>query len=199
MVSSTAGDTVSSTAGETVSSTAGGNRAAELVRPNDPDHLDALVFLMSEAELLDAGDFGAWLDLLGPDATYKVPVRTTRLREDEGAGERVMFHVDDDRATLDFRVKRILETNSSWAYNPQSRTRRFVSNVRVRRGEGTELNVSSYILLMRSRHDQGTYDFVTGERNDRLGRRPDGVLELQAREVTLDQSRVGISAIPFPI
>lgn len=173
-------------------------RQGELVRPTDPDHVDALLFLMAEAEVLDAGDFSGWLALLASDVTYKVPVQTTRLRSDASGSART-YHHEEDRASLEFRVKRIVEADTSWAYNPASRTRRFVSNVRVRRTGGTDLHVSSYVLFLRSRHDRDTYELLTGERNDVLGRTAEGQLELRAREVTVDQARVGVAGLPFPL
>ncbi len=173
-------------------------RQGALVRPTDPDHVDALLFLMTEAEALDAGDFTGWLGLLAPDVTYKVPVQTTRLRSD-AAGSPRTYHHEEDRASLEFRVKRIVEADTSWAYNPPSRTRRFVSNVRVRRTDGTDLQVSSYLLFLRSRHDRDTYELLTGERNDVLGRTAEGQLELRAREVTVDQTRVSVAGLPFPL
>jgi 3-phenylpropionate/cinnamic acid dioxygenase small subunit len=170
----------------------------ELVRPTDPDHVDALLFLVAEAEVLDAGDFAGWLGLLAPDVSYRVPVQTTRLRSD-AAGSARMYHHEEDRASLEFRVKRIVEADTSWAYNPASRTRRLVSNVRVRRTDGAELRVSSYVLFLRSRHDRDTYELLTGERNDVLGRTAEGRLELRAREVTVDQARMGAAGLPFPL
>ncbi|HET6951290.1 MAG TPA: aromatic-ring-hydroxylating dioxygenase subunit beta [Acidimicrobiales bacterium] len=174
-------------------------RMASFVRPGDPDHVDALLFLLAEAEVLDAADFVAWLDLLAPEVRYAVPVRTSRLRSDAARPTTPSYHLEEDRSSLEFRVRRIVDSDASWAYNPHSRTRRFVSNVRVRRTEGADLRVSSYVLLLRSRHDRDGYDIVTGERHDLLGRRSDGDLELRAREVVLDQARLGVAGMPFPI
>lgn len=182
-----------------VSSTTRSIRGADLVRPDDPDYLDALIFLMAEAEILDAADLVGWLSFLAPEIVYTVPVQTTRLRENPATGSAASFHLNEDRGSLEFRVKRLVESNAAWAENPASRTRRFVSNVRVRRTEGTELRVSSYLLLMRSRHDRDTYDLISAERNDLLGRTEEGELELRNRQVTVDQARLGIAPIPFPL
>lgn len=182
-----------------MSDTATQGQARGLVRPGDPDHVDALLFLLAEAETLDAADFAGWLALLAPDVTYKVPVQTTRLRGDAVSDPPRSYHLEEDRSSLEFRVKRIVEADTSWAYNPRSRTRRFVSNVRVRRTEGTDLRVSSYVLFLRTRHDQQTYELLSGERNDVLSRTADGQLELRAREVTLDQASVGVAGMPFPL
>lgn len=51
--------------------TGGRVRAAALVRPDGPDYLDALMFLMAAAEVLDAGNFQGWLGMLAPDVTYQ--------------------------------------------------------------------------------------------------------------------------------
>jgi ethylbenzene dioxygenase beta subunit len=174
-------------------------RAADLLRPNDPDHMDALMFLTVEAELLDAGDLLGWLDLLAPELSYLVPVQPTRLRGETAAGPERSFHRNEDRASIEFRLKRILESDSAWAYNPSSRNRRFVSNLRVRRGEGSDLQVSSYLLLMRSRSDREAFEFITAERSDLVGRDEDGSLELRSRKITVDQARLGMSSLPFPL
>ena len=174
-------------------------QAAGFLRPDDPEHIDVLMFLMGEAELLDAHDLHGWLSMLTADVVYQVPVQTTRLREDADHDARRSFHSNDDRPSLEFRVKRILESNSAWSENPVSRTRRFVSNVRVRRGDASDLQVSSYLLLLRSRHDRENYDMISAERRDTLVRNSVGDLELRAREVTVDQARMGISPLPFPL
>jgi 3-phenylpropionate/cinnamic acid dioxygenase small subunit len=174
-------------------------RAASLLRPSDPDYMDALIFLTVEAELLDSGDFAGWLDLLAPEVVYTVPVRPTRLRGERPRGPERSFHRNEDRASIEFRIKRILESDFSWAYNPPSRHRRFVSNLRVRRGECNDLKVSSYLLLMRSRGDRDAFEFITAERSDLLDRGEDGSLELRSREVTVDQALLGMSSLPFPL
>jgi 3-phenylpropionate/cinnamic acid dioxygenase small subunit len=184
-----------------VSDAAGHIGLAGLVRADDPEYADALMFLIAEAEVLDSADFAGWLTLVAPEIRYTVPVQTSLLRGDAETadGSARSYHLNEDRASLEFRVKRIVESDSSWAYNPRSRTRRFVSNLRVRRGESSDLLVVSNLQLMRSRHDLDTYDLITAERHDVLGRRADGELELCSREITVDQARLGIAPIPFPL
>jgi len=175
------------------------SRTGTLLRPDDPEHVDVLMFLVGEAELLDSNDLNTWLSLLAPQISYTMPVQTSRLREDPGSGPPGSYHFQEDRATLELRVKRLLESGSVWSANPVPRTRRFVSNVRVRRTEGGELHVSSYLLLLRSRHDQESHDLISAERSDLLARRPDGDLELASREITVDQTRLGVSYLPIPL
>jgi 3-phenylpropionate/cinnamic acid dioxygenase small subunit len=174
------------------------SRTGALVRPDDPEHVDAFMFLVAEAELLDANDLAGWLSLLASEVVYTVPVQTTRLREDPASGPARSFHLNEDRASLELRVKRFLESNAVWSANPPPRIRRFVSNVRVRRTERADLQVSSYLLLLRSRHDQDSYDFISAERKDLLGRNAEGDLELRCREITVDQARLGLASLPVP-
>ena len=145
-------------------------------------------FLEHEAALLDHNHFHDWLDLMAPDVVYQVPIRVTR-RQGRPNLVREMFHIEDDLRSLTLRVRR-LDTDVAWAEDPPSRTRRFVTNVRAERtGEG-ELSVTSYLLLYRSRGDDGSHDLLSAERSDVL-RLIDGVWHLARREVVLDQSTLG--------
>jgi 3-phenylpropionate/cinnamic acid dioxygenase small subunit len=171
--------------------------AGPLLRHDDPEHVDALMFLIAEAELLDTGDLAGWLSLMASEVTYSMPVQTSRLSEDPASGAAGSFHFKEDRVSLELRVKRLLESPSAWSENPAPRTRRFVSNVRVRRVEGS-LRVSSYLLLLRSRHDQEQYELVSAERIDRLGRNAEGALELASRMIIVDQTRLGVASLPVP-
>lgn len=47
---------------------------------NDIRHLQAHQFLVDEAYLLDAQDYGTWLDTLTDDIRYVMPVRVTTAR-----------------------------------------------------------------------------------------------------------------------
>jgi 3-phenylpropionate/cinnamic acid dioxygenase small subunit len=169
-----------------------------LLRPDDPEYVDALLFLITEAELLDASDLLGWLSLVAPEVSYSMPVQTSRMREDPGTGVIGSFHFREDRASLELRIKRLLGSPSVWSENPAPRTRRFVSNVRVRREDGGLL-VSSYLLLLRSRHDQEDYELISAERTDRLGHTSSGGLELASRVINVDQTRLGVGSLPVPL
>jgi 3-phenylpropionate/cinnamic acid dioxygenase small subunit len=170
---------------------------ASRVRHDDPAYVDALMFLIGEAELLDADDLTGWLELLAPELDYVMPVQTTRPREDPGTSR--SFHLREDRASLELRVRRRLESSAAWSENPTPRTRRFVSNVRVRRTDGTGLRVSSYLLLLRSRQDLVSFDLISAERSDLLVRDATGGLLLRSREITIDQARLGVANLPIPL
>src|SRR3546814_11733967 len=75
-------------------------------------------------------------------------------------------------------------TKSAWAEEPPSRTRRFVTNIRVapaaKEGESED---TSYILLARSRYEHSQYSFMTAMRNDLLRRRENRDHPLRRREI----------------
>ncbi|ADW21767.1 MULTISPECIES: 3-phenylpropionate/cinnamic acid dioxygenase subunit beta [Thermus] len=163
---------------------------------------EILDFLYSEAELLDQGRYREWLDLLTEDILYQVPVRLTRERLPQGGYSGIseqMFHLDEDRTSLEMRVAR-LETGFAWAEDPPSRLRHFVTNVRI--GEprntplGEEVGVRSYILVFRSRWDQPDFTFLSAERHDVL-RRQDGSWKLARRLVILDHATLPTHNLSF--
>ncbi len=156
-----------------------------LLRASLEVHHEVGLFLYDEAEALDAGRYRDWLALLTEDVSYRMPVRVTAahtLRESFLAG---MDHFREDRYSLEKRVER-LETDHAWTEDPPSRTRRFVTNVRVWLS-GDDLLVKSYLLLFRSRGDVRTPDLVSAERTDLL-RRVDGGLQLAGRTLAVDES-----------
>jgi 3-phenylpropionate/cinnamic acid dioxygenase small subunit len=146
-------------------------------------------WLYGEAELLDANKYREWLELVAEDLRYVVPLRVTREREAETDVIVGMNHQDDDWDSMEMRVLR-LETEYAWAEDPPSRSRHFVTNVRVQEGETEgEYRVKSSLLLYRTRGDAPTYDLLSGERTDVLRRTDDG-LRLANRVVLLDQTTV---------
>jgi phthalate 3,4-dioxygenase subunit beta len=147
-------------------------------------HYEVVSWLDREAELLDEQRFDEWLDLLADDVRYILPTTVTL---DRGAGPALgaMAHFDEDRYSLGKRVERLLGAHA-WTEDPPSRTRRFVTNVRVSE-DGSMLSARSYLLLYRSRGDDRRADLVSAERRDRL-RRVDGELRLARRDVVVDDA-----------
>ena len=84
------------------------------------------------------------------DARYVVP--TTDLPE--GDPTRDLVFIDDDIVRLRARVNRLNGRHAHREY-PWSRTRRFVSNVRVEETDDGELSVSSNVLVYRFRSGEG--------------------------------------------
>ena len=146
-------------------------------------------WLFMEAELLDAGKYREWLALVTEDLSYVVPIRVTREREAETDIIKGMSHMDDDADSMEMRVLR-LETEYAWAEDPPSRSRHFVTNVRVAPGNSEdEFEVASNLLLYRTRGDVPTYDVLSGERRDVIRRVGDG-FRLAKRVVLLDQTTI---------
>ncbi|CAP41851.1 aromatic-ring-hydroxylating dioxygenase subunit beta [Bordetella petrii] len=163
---------------------------ATSIKLGDPTYFEVLDFLQKEAEVLDNGDFRAWLSMLCQEIRYVMPIRTTRERvHGEGFVEN-MYHFEENYASLKKRVER-LETEFAWAEDPPSRTRRFIDNVRIEQETENEWKVRSYLLLARSRSNEPDYYLMTCVRNDTLIRTEQG-LKLKSRKILLDQSTLGM-------
>jgi 3-phenylpropionate/cinnamic acid dioxygenase small subunit len=157
------------------------------VRYGSETYNDVLDFVYREAELLDERRHREWLELLAEDIRYVVPVRVTTAHSLDGSALDDMAHFDEDRYSLTKRVQRF-ETEYAWAEDPPSRTRRFVTNVRVwETDQESELVVRCNLLLFRSRGDIRDHDLLSATREDLL-RREDGALKLASRHVLLDES-----------
>lgn len=152
----------------------------------DPCYAEALDFLYGEAELLDAGRFTEWLDLMTEDLSYRMPARQNRSRKAKtDTTETEIF--SDNIASLRLRVQR-LGTDMAWAESPPSRTRHHVTNVRVRAtSKPDELEVSSYILIFRDRPAPSAPSSYSGARQDIL-RKVNGRWRLARRTILLDQA-----------
>lgn len=145
-------------------------------------------FLFAEAALLDARRYDDWLALLTEDMHYWVPIRRTTMARDAAneftkPGDMAFF--DDDLEALRVRVAKTTRGNP-WAEDPPSRTRHFVTNVRVTGIDGDDIDVSLNFHLYRTRLDSEEDRWI-GRREDRL-RRVEGELKLARRHVFLDQT-----------
>ena len=107
-------------------------------------------FLFKEAALLDDWRLDEWVDLFTDDGRYVVP--TTDLPD--GDPRRDLVFIDDDINRLRARAVRLNSRHAHREY-PWSRTRRFISNVRVEETGDGELAVSSNVLVYRFRAGEG--------------------------------------------
>jgi 3-phenylpropionate/cinnamic acid dioxygenase small subunit len=167
-------------------------------------------FLFYEAALLNDGQFDEWFALLAPDIRYYMPLRATRAGRDQASqysGPRDIAYFDETKASLDLRIRR-LHTSSAWAEEPPSRTRRFLTNVRInplpttgQAADGAavagEFEVLCAFLLYRNRGERQT-DIFAGERIDGLRRAdtPAG-FEIFARTILIDQTTLVANNISF--
>ena len=164
--------------------------ARRAVRPASELYADVLMWLNDEAELLDRREFLAWLDRLTPDVRYLMPARATVHRADGLGVFHTNHHFDETFGSLGTRVHRLVNA-TNYAEDPPSRTRRFVTNIRVFEPDADEISASSYLLLLRSRGDSERLELLSCERNDVFRPTDDG-LKLRAREIVIDQSTLGL-------
>lgn len=139
-------------------------------------------FMYREADLLDSWRLNEWLELFEPGASYEVPSTSTP----EGRHGETLFLVSDDWTRLQARVKR-LNSRNAHVENPQSRTKRMITNVRVTPSDEPDLlTVTANFLIVRSRYQivdlyPGTYQHVLVADDGSLRfRRRKAVLALEA-------------------
>jgi 3-phenylpropionate/cinnamic acid dioxygenase small subunit len=162
------------------------------VRRHEPLHGEIVEHLEDEVQLLDDNDLMGWYQTLAEDVVYRAPVVVTRAKGERSPYEPEMAHFDENAMTIFLKVMRMTQTESAWAENPASRTRRIVSNVRVYETDvADEHRVESSILLLRSRYDESRYDLLSGRRIDRL-RRVEAGFRLAERTILFDQATLGV-------
>src|SRR6186997_3220456 len=147
-------------------------------------------FYYAEAELLDNRQFREWFTLLADDIRYWMPIRHNALErsndlKDELAKPGEAFYFDDDKASLRIRVERVYAKNA-WAEMPPSRTRHLISNVRIKKVNGNEVEAHANFLVYRTRMETDQ-DLFVGERQDVL-RRIDDSFKIVRRTIILDQA-----------
>ena len=135
-------------------------------------------FLYEEAALLDEWRLDEWLELLTEDATYEVPSTDSP----EGDLKTTLSLIADDITRIRSRVQQLLG-KSAWAENPPSRTRRLISNVRIREVAGENISVTANFVVYRIRFEQvdtyvGRYEYTLVERG--------GALRIRTRKAILD-------------
>ena len=156
-------------------------------------HFRISQFLYHEAQLLDEHRFKDWLNLFADEVSYRVPVQRNRLRRQRALDPTVkprleMAHYDDDRALLEMRVAQ-LESGKNWAEEPRSRSRHFVTNVRVEKTAEPDLyKVRSNFIVTRNR-GEAEEDIWAGERYDELRTHGTG-FRIANRLAILDQNVV---------
>jgi 3-phenylpropionate/cinnamic acid dioxygenase small subunit len=146
-----------------------------------------------EADLLDERRYDEWLALFTDDVRYWMPLRKNvewARRDADASPEDQVGWMDDDKATLEKRVKQ-LQTGVHWAEEPISRVSHVVSNIRLAQpadslDEGQTLRVKSHFIVYRNRLQKET-DLLAGRREDTL-RRVDGLLKIARRKILIEQS-----------
>ena len=145
-------------------------------------------FYYEEAAMLDERRFADWLLLFAPEIHYWMPIRRTVMLDDiesEFTKPGDMAFFDDDKSFLEARVKK-LGTGFSWGEDPPSRTRHYVTNIRLIEQKGDELSVEANFCLYRTRLE-ADQDVWMGRRKDVL-RRIGGELKIAKRHIFLDHT-----------
>jgi p-cumate 2,3-dioxygenase subunit beta len=135
-------------------------------------------FLYEEAALLDEWRLQEWLQLLAEDVTYEVPSTDAP----DGDPRTTLFIIADNAERVQARVKQLLG-KAAWAENPPSRTRRFISNVRIRNIAHDTIDVTANFVVYRMRFQQvdtyiGRYEYTLVLH--------DGALKIRRRRAILD-------------
>src|ERR1700709_1811003 len=90
--------------------------------------------LYEEAAALDERRFEDWLAMLADDLVYTAPIRLTRTGPQGNRDVmRTMMHFSENLGSIRQRIGR-MDKQCAWAEDPPSRTRRFVTNIRVAEG-----------------------------------------------------------------
>ena len=166
------------------------SRLRERLLSNHSVYAELHDLLIDEARLLDHNRADEWLQLLADDLIYRMPVRRTVYRRQGLGFDPLMAHFDDDYPSMALRVQR-LHSDSAWAEDPPSRVRRFVSNVTVHETDvANEYAVGSYLLMLRSRYDESSYDIISAQRDDVVRRTAEG-WRIARRIIYTDQSLLG--------
>jgi p-cumate 2,3-dioxygenase beta subunit len=135
-------------------------------------------FLYEEAALLDEWRLEEWLELLTEDAAYYVP--STDMPD--GDHRSTLFVIADDATRIRSRVKQLLG-RFAHAEHPHSRTRRLISNVRIRSVEDDTIRITANFAVYRIRMEQldtyvGRYEYILLHK--------DGKLKIRERRAILD-------------
>ena len=147
-------------------------------------------FYYLEAELLDQRKLREWFELLADDVRYWMPIRHNTLERPASVAEELSkpgesYYFDDDIKSLKIRVERAY-SKIAWAEVPPSRTRHLITNVRVKKDDGNQVEVDSNFLVYRTRMETDK-DMFVGARQDIL-RRVNGSFKIARRTIILDQA-----------
>jgi p-cumate 2,3-dioxygenase beta subunit len=141
-------------------------------------------FLYDEAELLDSWRLEEWLALFSEDCRYLVPPGDL---PPDASPEKSLFYIADNHVLLRERVRRLAKRNAHAEY-PHSKTRHFLSNVRILPGsDENEIAVRCAFLTHRSR--AGVLDTFIGSIHYRLVRQ-DGRLRIREKRCRLDNDNL---------
>ncbi|PWV59774.1 3-phenylpropionate/cinnamic acid dioxygenase subunit beta [Plasticicumulans acidivorans] len=151
-------------------------------------HYEVEQFLYLEAALLDEWRFREWLELMSDDISYVLLTNTQAQTRDRRRSKQppLTYIFNESKFQLERRVAR-LETGMAWSEEPPSRTRHFVSNLRVLEYDDEHVETSCNYLIHRASKQRDIFTFV-GTRHDALRRVEGGAgWQVYSRELALDE------------
>lgn len=146
-------------------------------------------FLFLEASLLDEWKLDEWLQLLDANCTYQVPSNDSP----SSMSSKALFMIADDKRRTEERVVRLKDRNAHAEF-PHSRTRRFISNVRILERidiDSTHSNVKiqANFTIHRFRRNDDIRTFVGQYQNELIV--TDQTIHIAHRKAILDAYELG--------
>jgi p-cumate 2,3-dioxygenase beta subunit len=136
-------------------------------------------FLYAEADLLDSWQLDKWLGLFTDDGQYLVPAADLPA---DASPDTSLFYIADDRFRLGERVARLMKKTAHSEY-PRSKTRHFVTQVRLGEREADTLAVTCNFLCYRTK--DGRTDQYWGRAYYQL-LISDGAIRIRSKRCVLD-------------
>ena len=133
--------------------------------------------LYAQAELLDAKQWQAWMDLFADDGIYWMPARPEQT---EWEGSPSIFI--EDKLMMEIRKGRVTHPNA-WSQAPLWETNHLVSHVAIEESNKDRIVVRSRFHMMELRRDSIRH--FGGRYRHTLRRGADGQLKIQLQRVDL--------------
>jgi len=155
-----------------------------------------------ESGLLDNGRYDEWLNCLADNAIYTMPVRMT-VGKDVGnerirsMGDERSGYYDDTKLTLSRRIF-YLSQDTAWGEIPASRTRRFVTNLRLFRVDDSIIRAVTNVLFTSMREAELIPEIIVCERHDKISYDDQSML-LVERRIYSDNGAIPARALAIPI
>lgn len=134
-------------------------------------------FLYLQAELLDAKQWQAWMDLFDAQGVYWMPVERT---QSEWQGSPSIFA--EDKLMMEIRKGRVSHPNA-WSQAPMWETNHLVSHVAIESADATQIQVRSRFHMMELRRDDIRH--FGGSYHHTLVRDDAGALRIRLQRVDL--------------
>jgi 3-phenylpropionate/cinnamic acid dioxygenase small subunit len=133
--------------------------------------------LYRQAELLDAKQWQAWMDLFAEDGIYWMPARAEQTEWESSPSIFI-----EDKLMMEIRKGRVTHPNA-WSQAPLWETNHVVSHVALESVEGNRITVRSRFHMMELRRDSIRH--FGGRYRHTLLRDADGRLKIQLQRVDL--------------